>query len=75
MEFVNNTELLCMILKNQELIMRALGSENQDYYEDLTMAADAIHNYHKTYRNDEYTMHDQLMNFADLLFHTDDENN
>ena len=75
MKSADIVDMFCMILKNQELIMRALGSGNQDYYEDLTMAADAIHNYHKTYRNDEYTMHEQLMNFADLLFHTDDENN
>lgn len=72
---VTNMDLLCMILKNQELIMRALGSGNQDYYEDLIMAADAIHDYCKTYRGDEHTMHEQLMNFAGLLFHTDNENN
>ena len=40
MEHVNNTDLLCMILKNQELIMRALATEDQKYKDTLIDAAD-----------------------------------
>lgn len=40
MEFINNMELLCMILKNQELIMRALATEDQQYKDKLIDAAD-----------------------------------
>ena len=39
MEHVNNTDLVCMILKNQELIMRALATEDQKYKDELIYAA------------------------------------
>lgn len=39
MEHVNNIDLLCMILKNQELIMRALATEDQKYKDELIYAA------------------------------------
>lgn len=36
---VTNMDLLCMILKNQELIMRALATEDQKYKDELIYAA------------------------------------
>ena len=82
MEFINNMELLCMILKNQELIMRALATEDQQYKDKLIDAADEpcsiSYCVHKSeymaetlksiYQIDNpYNRDQQLVDFANLL--------
>ena len=82
MEFINNMELLCMILKNQELIMRALATEDQQYKDKLIDAADETCSISYCVHKSEYMAetlkciyqidnprdkHEQLVDFANLL--------
>ena len=80
---VTNMDLLCMILKNQELIMRALATEDQQYKDKLIDAADETCSISYCVHKSEYMaetlkciyqidnprdMHEQLADFAKLLF-------
>lgn len=79
---VNSMDLLRMILKNQELIMRALATKTQQYKDTLIDAADETRNIsydvHKSeymaetlksiYQIDNpYNRDQQLVDFANLL--------
>lgn len=79
MEYINNANLFCMILKNQKIIMRALATKCQQYEDELLGAASEVDNIIYDVHNSEYMaethqidsprdMHEQLMDFANLLF-------
>lgn len=79
MEHVNNTDLFCMILKNQKIIMRALATKCQQYEDELLGADSEVDNIIYDVHNSEYMadahqidntrdMHEQLADFAKLLF-------
>ena len=82
MEHVNNTDLFCVILNNQKIIMRALATKCQQYEDELLGAASEVDNIIYDVHNSEYMAetlksiyqidnprdrHEQLVDFANLL--------
>ena len=82
MGHVNNTNLFCQILKNQEIIMRALATKCKQYKDELLGAASEVDNIILNVHRSEYMVealkniyqidnprdkHEQLVDFANLL--------
>ena len=82
MGHVNNINLFCLILKNQEIIMRALATKCKRYKDELLGAASEMDNIILNVQQSEYMAetlksiyqidnprdkHEQLVDFANLL--------
>ena len=83
MEYINNANLFCQILKNQEIIMCALATKCKQYKDELLGAASEIDNIIVNVHRSEYMAealksiyqidfpqdrYEQLVDFANLLF-------